>query len=680
MRRYAFFGLVLALFLSALAREKAQEWITATNLPSLLPETSVEVRDRDGVLLRAYTVENGRWRLDVKPNQVDQKFLEMLIAYEDKRFFTHKGVDGIAAMRAAKQALTNGKVVSGASTLTMQVARLLEQSGTGAWRGKLRQIRVALRLEQVLSKQDILRLYLTLAPYGGNIEGIRGATLSYFGKEPHRLTAADAAMLVALPQAPEARRPDKNLKAAQRARQVVLDRLIETGTVSEEEARTAHLEPISERRRPFPADAPHLADRAVSEAPEKTHHKLTLKSELQKRAQKLAAASVQPKENQLSIAMLLADHDTGEVLVHIGSGAYSDKEGRQGFIDMTRALRSPGSTLKPLVYGLAFDQGLAHPATLINDRPVAFGGYAPQNFDGSFRGELRIDEALRLSLNIPVVLLTEELGPARVMAALKKAGVETKVPGGAPGLAISLGGLGTSLEGLVQLYAGLAQGGSTQPLSWRYGERHGANDRFLSESAAWQVGHILAGLAPPAGAAQRRLAYKTGTSYGHRDAWALGFDGRYVAGVWIGRPDGTPVPGAFGGELAAPILFELVGLVSDTAVPLPAPPPETLLLETAALPQPLQRFTGRRAIFQAPPDAPKMAFPPDGARLALSGGRLIVKVRDGRPPFTWMANGAPVLRRVHTREAQLPLIEEGFVHLSVIDTDGRAARATIRLD
>jgi len=177
-----------------------------------------------------------------------------------------------------------------------------------------------------------------------------------------------------------------------------------------------------------------------------------------------------------------------------------------------------------------------------------------------------------------------------------------------------------------------------------------------------------------------RLAYKTGTSYGHRDAWAIGFDGRYVAGVWIGRPDGTPVPGAFGGELAAPILFELVGLVSQQAVPLPPPPPETLLLETAELPHPLRRFKGRRAIFEVPPDAPKMAFPPDGARLARTGVGVSVKVRDGRAPFTWLANGAPILTGVHTREAQLPLMEEGFVQLSVIDKDGRAARATIRLD
>ncbi len=680
MRRFAPFALVLALFLTGLGRDAFDDWVRATDLPGLLPETSLEVRDRDGILLRAYTVEDGRWRLNVMPDQMDARFVEMLIAYEDKRFYQHKGVDGWAVLRAGKQALTQGKIVSGASTLTMQVARLLEQSGTGAWKGKLRQARVAMRLEQELSKQDILRLYLTLAPYGGNVEGARAASLSYFGKEPKRLTAAQSALLVALPQAPEARRPDANPVAAGAARQVVLDRLIATGVVSREEARTAYLEPILDRRLPFPRLAPHLSDRARVAAPERSVHRLTLDAMLQAKAEALAAASIRGKAENLSIAMILADHQSGEILAHVGSGGYSDREGRQGFIDMTRALRSPGSTLKPLVYGLAFDQGLAHPATIINDRPVAFGSYAPENFDGAFRGELRVDEALRLSLNIPVVLLTEELGPARLMQGLERAGVRAKVPGGAPGLAVALGGVGTSLEGLVQLYAGLAQGGTKQILNWQFGSSEKVEERFLSRASAWQVSHILAGLAPPTGAAQMRLAYKTGTSYGHRDAWAIGFDGRYVAGVWIGRPDGTPVPGAFGGELAAPILFELVGLVSDKAVPLPPPPPETLLLETAELPQPLRRFTGRRAVFEAAPDAPKLAFPPDGARLALSDAGLVVKVRDGRAPFTWMANGAPVLRSVQAREAQLPLLGEGFVQLSVIDSDGRAARATIRLD
>jgi penicillin-binding protein 1C len=676
LRRHGLFALALILFAGALARDEVDAWVDCTALPSTVIETSAEIRDRRGTLLRAYTASDGRWRMALRPEQVDPRFLEMLIAFEDKRFWTHSGVDPMAASRAGWQALTNGTVVSGASTLTMQVARLLERSGTGAWSGKLRQIRVALALERKHSKAEILSLYLALAPYGGNIEGLRAASLSYFGKEPRRLTAAESALLVALPQAPERRRPDLHPVAAETARARVLARLEHTKTVTAEEVRTAHREAIPRTRKPFPANAPHLSDRARQAG---IGH-LTLDADLQKAAERIAANALRGQGDRLSIAMILADHTTGEILAHVGSAGYSDRQGRQGFIDMTRALRSPGSTLKPVIYGLAFDRGLAHPSTLINDRPVAFGSYAPQNFDGHFRGELKVADALRLSLNIPVVLLTEELGPARLMQALRRAGMHPSVPGGAPGLAVALGGVGVTLEGLTGLYAGLAQGGIAQPLIWHKSHAGPPKDRFLSPSAAWQVGHILAGLAPPPGAAQHRLAYKTGTSYGHRDAWALGFDVRIVAGVWIGRPDGTPVPGAFGGDLAAPILFELVGLAGDAAVPLPPPPPETLILDTANLPQNLRQFRGRRAVFDAPPDAPKLIFPPDGARLASFNGSVTVKVRDGRPPFTWLANGAPVLSGSHLREAQLPALGPGFVNLSVIDRDGRAARATVQLD
>lgn len=674
MRRYGFFAIVLVLFAAGLIRDRAAEWIAATQLPALVPETSVEVRDRHGHLLRAFTVADGRWRLRVHSQGVDPGFLRMLIGYEDKRFYHHRGVDPLAMMRAAGQAVRYGRIVSGGSTLTMQVARLLEESGTGAWTGKLRQFRVALALEQRLTKAQILDLYLTLAPYGGNLEGIRAASLSYFGKEPSRLTPSEAALLVALPQSPQARRPDVSPEGAERARARVLERLAQNGVMAREDATAALRDPVPTTRRDFPALAPHLSGRAVRASAGQPLHFLTIDRALQVQAERLARQVLQGAGQRMSVAMILADHHTGDILVHVGSGGLRDATQRQGFVDMTRAIRSPGSTLKPLVYSLAFDEGLAHPASVIDDRPVAFGSYAPQNFDGAYRGELRIDEALRLSLNIPVVLLTEELGPARLTAAMRAAGMVPRIPGGKPGLAVALGGVGVSLEDLVTLYAGLAQGGVRRALNNQMGTGSGAGARFTSRASAWHVGHILGGLAPPAGAAKERLAYKTGTSYGHRDAWAVGFDGRYVAGVWMGRPDGTPVPGAFGGDLAAPVLFELVGLVRDRAEPLPPPPPEALLLDTAELPLPLQRFLGRRALFKAPEDAPKLAFPPNGSRLARRGAFVTVKLRDGTAPFTWLVNGEPVLSKIRSREAQLP-VGVGFTRVSVIDAEGRAARA-----
>lgn len=677
MTRLAPFALVAALWAGAAARDALDDWVTRTDLPPTVVAYSTELRDRDGTLLRAYTVADGLWRLPVGLDQVDPRFLSMLIAYEDGRFYRHSGVDGWAVLRAIGQAALNGRVVSGGSTLTMQVARLLENGPTGTWPGKLRQVRVALALERHLTKAQILTLYLSLAPYGGNIEGIRAATLGYFGKEPARLTPAESALLVALPQSPEARRPDRPDSSARAARDRVVQRMQAAHVLTAEAATAARQDPVPTARMAFPALAPHLADRVIAAAPDRQRHDLTLDAPLQSSLETLAADALRGKQGQLSIAILVAQVQTGQILASVGSGGYAPGRG-QGFVDMTVALRSPGSTLKPLIYAMAFDQGLAHPETLIDDRPVSFGTYKPQNFDGQFRGQIKVAEALRLSLNIPVVLLTEEIGPLRLMAALRRSGARPVVPGGKPGLAVALGGVGVTLHDLVQLYAGLANDGQAVALHVQGDAPPGA--RIVSRAAAWQVGHILSGMTPPPGAPANRLAYKTGTSYGHRDAWAIGFDGAHVIGVWIGRPDGTPVPGAFGGDAAAPVLFDAFQRLKPQLQALAPPPPETLLVGAALLPQPLRRFRGRNAMFEPDSDAPKLAFPPDGARLPLDRAGLVVKLRDGRPPFTILANGLPVLTGNRDREVALQGVGKGFVTLSVIDAQGRSDRVNIQVD
>ncbi len=676
MRRLALF-LAATLFLGALARDRFDGWIAATQIPPLSGETSVEVTGRNGEMLRAYTVADGRWRLATTLDQVDPAFVAMLIAYEDKRFYSHGGVDGRAMARAGWQLVTNGHVVSGGSTLTMQLARLLEDGSTGRIAGKLRQIRLALALERRLTKDQILTLYLNRAPYGGNLEGLRSATRAYFGKDPRRLTTAEAALLVALPQSPETRRPDRFSRIAEAARARVLNRLRGTA-LGAADAQVALRAAIPSQRRALPALAPHLSDRAVAERPASGQHQLTVDGQLQRKLEALAQEAVEGKGDNLSVAILAVDHQNGEVLASVGSAAQRNDQ-RRGFVDMTRALRSPGSTLKPLVYGLAFDAGLAHPETLIEDRPTAFGTYRPQNFDGVFRGTLRVREALQQSLNIPVVTLTEALGPARLMAYLERSGARPVLPqGGAPGLAVALGGVGMTLEDLVQLYAAIGRGGAPVALNWRMGEA-GQNpaQRVLSAKAAWQVMDILRGLPPPPNAPRSGLAYKTGTSYGNRDAWAIGFDGRHVIGVWMGRADGTPVPGAFGGDLAAPILFQAFGRLKPALAPFPPPPADTLIVENARLPAPLQRFTGRNALFKTPADAPSIIFPPDGSRIELSEGALFASVRQGAAPFTWLINGAPAAVGVRPRQIAIPGIGAGYTTLSVIDARGRAARATV---
>lgn len=670
--RYGFFVAVLLLGLAAGLRDRVDLWIAQTDLPSVLAETSLEVRDRQGALLRVFPVEDGRVRMAVQAAAVDAAFIEMLIAYEDKRFHDHRGVDAVALMRAGVQALWAGEVVSGGSTLSMQVARLLENSGTGRWTGKLRQMRVALALERRFSKDEILTLYLMHAPYGGAVEGVRAASLVWFGKEPARLTQAEAALLVALPQAPEARRPDRHPQAAKAARARVLARVHAPEAVVSASLPTA--------MRPLPRLAAHLSDQLRVAEPQARRFDLTVDAAVQRSMRALARRAVAGQAAGVSVAIVVADHQTGAVRASVAAPWYNGRNA--GFVDMTRAIRSPGSTLKPLIYGLAFDQGLAHPETLIDDSPIAFGRYAPQNFDGQFRGEVTVRDALQLSLNIPPVRLTHALGPARLMAGLRRSGAAPQLPGGVPGLAVAMGGVGLSLNDLVQMYGGFAQGGIAQPLHWVQGNAAPPLPRVMSRAAAWHVGHILAGIAPPAGQGAHvgRIAYKTGTSYGHRDAWAIGFDGRHVIGVWLGRPDGTPVPGAFGGDLAAPVLFEAFGRLGVPLTPLAAPPPETLILSSAALPLPLQRFRGRDAAFVRDVDAPIVRFPPDGAVVAGGPDGVPLKLQSGRLPLTVLVDGAPFLTGLRRRDLTLPATLAGFTQIKVIDAAGRAASVRFQVE
>lgn len=650
--------------------------------------TSTVVLDRNGLLLRPFTIADGRWRLPVTRADVDPRFLDMLMAYEDSRFAEHHGVDYRALLRAAGQfVLAGGRIVSGGSTLTMQVARLLEGEPTRNAEGKLRQILMARKLEARFTKDEILTIYLMLAPYGGNIEGVRAATLAYFGKEPTRLTVAEAALLVALPQSPEARRPDRDPEAARAARDRVLDRLVLAGALGAEQAAAAKRERIPEARRTFPMLAAHLAEEAVAAHKTAPTHTLTIDRALQSSLETLAHDRVTALGPKLSIAIVAADHRTGEILASVGSAGLLDEQ-RTGHVDMTRGIRSPGSTLKPLIYGLAFEEGLAHPSSLIEDRPIGFGAYAPQNFDGDFRGTVTIREALEQSLNIPAIVVLDAVGPARLVARLKRAGATPELPRlSAPGLAVGLGGVGISLRDLVQVYAAIGRGGTAITL------RDGVDDApivplaeagaaVLADAAAWQVADILAGVPPPSNGSPNLVAYKTGTSYGYRDAWAVGFDGRHVIGVWIGRPDGTPVPGLSGINGAAPVLFEAFSRLGPRRAPLKQAPRDVLVASTGELPPPLRRFRhGSEAVTERD-SGPQIAFPLEGVTVDLGIGigdpsPLAIKVRNGAPPFTFFANGTPVARNPFDRSELWQPDGPGFVTLSVVDSSGRSDRVTV---
>lgn len=665
----------IAVFAALIIADVALDrWVKTAELPPLLPELSTVVEARDGQLLRAFTVGDGRWRLPVEVGEVSRTYLDQLIAYEDKRFRSHSGVDVIALSRAIGQAIWYGEVVSGGSTLTMQVARLLEDSGTGRWKGKIRQARVAMALERRLTKDEILRLYLRLAPFGGNIEGVRAASLVYFQKEPSRLTEAEAALLVALPQSPEGRRPDRHADRAKAARDRVLDRSVGSGIITTDAAKAAKTEPVPDRRNSFPVLAPHTAERMVTENPVPLRHRTTLDRDLQEKAEALVRAHVRGRHAALSAAMVVVENGTGAVRVSVGSPDFLDA-GRQGFVDMTRAIRSPGSTLKPLIYGLAFDAGRAHPETLIRDVPIRFGAYAPQNFDNEFRGEIRVREALQLSLNLPAVQLLEVVGPSVLLARMKRAGADVQMPG-KPGLAVALGGVGLSLRDLVGVYAALPHGGRAVRLV-----DTAADDALqfstkvvLSEVAAWYVSDILQGIVPPPGSPEG-IAYKTGTSYGHRDAWAVGYDGRYTIGVWLGRADGASMPGELGAALAAPLLFDMFSAIGEPE-PLPLPPPQALTVSTAALPEPLRKFR-RPGDLGQDDQRPEITFPPDGAQVFVGADPLVVKVASGVPPFTYLANGRPVLVRSFDRVTEIDGLSKGAVAISVIDATGASERVQI---
>ncbi|SIQ70597.1 penicillin-binding protein 1C [Rhizobium sp. RU35A] len=654
-------------------------------------EISPEVFDAEGRLLRAFATRDGLWRLKTTAADVDPQFLRMLVAYEDRRFYAHGGVDPYAVLRAAGQLLTSGRIVSGASTLSMQVARLIEPRDSRSLLAKLKQMARAVQIERRLGKGEILDLYLTLAPYGGNLEGVRAASLAYFGKEPKRLSVAEAALLVALPQSPEARRPDRFPEVARAARQRVLGRETVATAVGEGEAERAALVGVPRERRQLPALAAHLAEAAVRLKPDERRHVTTLLKPIQQGLEAVAAAAVSGLPPKTSLAMVMADATTGAIVAEVGAADYFDVA-RSGWIDMTRVPRSPGSTLKPFIYGLAFEDGLVAQETIIEDRPADFSGYRPRNFDMRYQGDVSVREALQLSLNVPAVRLLEGVGPAKLMVRFRRAEVRPMLPAGeAPGLAIGLGGVGLTLKDLVQLYAGLANQGFPVLLGdgIRDQPRRLAAEPLLDPVAVWNVTDVLSDVLPPQGARKLGLAYKTGTSYGYRDAWSVGYDGRYVLGVWVGRPDNGAVPGITGYGTAAPLLFEAFARSGVAISPHPAPPSGAQRLALADLPIGQRRYavTASGLVRSSTREAaPQIVYPPEGARVDL-GARagqeiapLVLKLQGGRAPFRWLANGKPLSDLSRKRISEWQPDGAGYSTLTVIDAVGRAATVRVFIE
>jgi penicillin-binding protein 1C len=652
-------------------------------------EVSTTIVDRNGKLLRAYAMADGRWRLPVNATtDVDPTYLKLLLAYEDRRFYAHAGVDPLALGRAAFQLVTRGHIVSGGSTITMQLARLMEPRRQRSISAKLRQIVRAIEIERQMSKPQILDLYLAMAPFGGNLEGVRAASIAYFGKEPKRLSLSEAALLVALPQSPENRRLDRYPNAARVARDRVLDRMVEDGVVSDADAALAKAVPVPRLRKPMPILAPHSADNAMASVKDMPVIALTLDAGLQQALESLARDRAIALGANISVAILVVDNASGDVLARVGSPDYFDDR-RAGQVDMTRAVRSPGSTLKPFIYGLAFEDGFVHPESLIDDRPIRFGSYAPENFDMTFQGTVPVRKALQMSLNVPAIALLDRVGASRLSSRLKQAGANLELPKDeAPGLAMGLGGVGITLQDLVQLYSGLARLGNTRPLREIKSLRDevGEPQRLLDQVAAWQVSNVLLGTPPPENGVHNRIAFKTGTSYGYRDAWSIGFDGRITIGVWVGRPDGAPAPGIVGRTAAAPILFDAFARTGKLPAALQRPPKGTLVASNAKLPLPLRRYRPMGELVRTDGErAPRIQFPLNGSRIDVAGAdgvsssAMPVKVAGGVLPITMIVNGVSVGELDGRRQRLIDSPGPGFARLTVIDARGAADTVVVRI-
>ena len=640
-----------------------------------LQRSSPVVLDRNGAWLRALPVEDGRWRLRADLDRTDPVFVRRLIALEDAHFWVHPGVDPVAVTRALASDVTAGRVRSGGSTITMQLARRLEPRPR-TYGAKVIEAARAVALEARLGKRGVLAAYLTLAPYGGSLEGVRAASLGYFGHEPSTLTDAEQALLIAIPQAPELRRPDRHPQAARRARARVLRQLVQRGLITPGAAKEAAAEPLP-RRMVFPQRAWAAAgELARNASPSQPTIISTLDARLQARLEALAAQTGAGQGDQSSAAIVVVETATRAVRAIVSSAGH-DRPG--GWVDVTRALRSPGSSLKPFIYAFAFEQGLAAPETRMADAPLAFAGYEPENFDRTFHGEVTAAQALQHSLNVPAVAMLAKVGPEAFEARLEGAGarlVRPRVGLADPGLALALGGEGITLRDMALLYAALGDQGLAKPLVWTQAEANGGRSqgrRLVSAEAADQVLAILREAPPPPGRAPPalsvgapKLAFKTGTSYGFRDAVAAGVGDGWTVVVWTGRPDGGVRPGMTGREAALPLLFQVFDVLEANA-------PQAQTLSPQAAPPALTQIDNGRG-------GPQLLFPPNGASVMVDGygarsRGLALSARGDN--LHWYVDGAP-LAEANGQVVWRPGYP-GFYRIVAVDSRGRQAAARVRV-
>jgi penicillin-binding protein 1C len=545
-------------------------------LADLVP-VSTAVYAADGRLLRLTLASDQQFRIWTPLEEISPQLTEALLLHEDRFFWWHAGVNPVALSRAAMDA-ARGRGHAGASTITMQLARRIYGLHTRSVAGKLEQVAAAMWLTARYSKHEILEAHLNLVPYGGNVQGVGAASLSYFAKPAARLSLAESLALVVIPQSPQARTPggaEPNGLHEARARL-----LARWQAAHPEDAAALRLarEPLQYGEpAALPFHAPHLTDALIAAAPGRRQIRSTVDLRLQRLLEHSVAAYVDGNRSRgiANATALLVDVRTMGVRALVGSANYHD-DAIDGQVNGVLAKRSPGSTLKPFIYALAMDQGLIHPRTVLKDAPVAFGPYAPENFDGAFVGPIAAHDALIASRNVPAVSLAARLSQPSFYEFLRSAGISRLASERHYGLALALGGGEVTMEELATLYAALGNGGLLRPLRYTEDAPTGEGTRILSPESSFMVLDILThnprpGAAEEGTSSGRPLAWKTGTSWGFRDAWSAGLVGSYALIVWVGNFDGRGNPAFVGARAAAPLFFSIADAV-DSSEPTPAVP------------------------------------------------------------------------------------------------------------
>lgn len=546
-------------------------WVFPLPFSSLHKKPSTFVYDRNGQLMRCFISSDQYWRQPVKLDGISTLLVKSVLACEDRWFYYHPGVNVVSLISAAIDNIKAGKIVRGGSTITMQIARMTEPKPRTI-KSKIVEIFRAFQLEFHFSKGELLEIYFNNAPYGGNIEGIGAASYFYFGKPPGQLTPAQAAMLTALPNSPTVLCPGKNIRNCYSARDRVLDVMLGRNIISEQQYREARLEKIDSIKTKTPFYAPHLCRDIAIENPDRCEIISTIDLSIQN----VCAGILKKYEYQLksknisNAAVVVIDNKSSEILALVGSLDFFDNK-NHGQINGALACRSPGSALKPFAYALAMEKGIVSPNMYLADLPVYYSGYSPQNYDGSYRGVVSVSDALRLSLNVPAVNVCAETGLNSFFELLKKGGISTlKGKYFDYGLPLVLGSCDIKLIELTNLYSVFANGGIYKPYKLIKNDSMQKYDTLFSTPVCYIIAEILAELTRPEfpsswefSANIPKIAWKTGTSYGRKDAWSIGFNPQYAIGVWAGNFSAEPSPELVGAETAAPILFDIFTSISS---------------------------------------------------------------------------------------------------------------------